>query len=255
MTGPVVAACLVAAAAVVAWPGSERARLRRVFAAARGQSRRRLSPWRFGRDLPAAALVPGSAGWVLAALLVPLLVAAWAAGGPVAAGAAAAYGGVAAMLARDQQRHRRDLTRRRDQLDLVGAAAADLRAGLPVGSAIPDLDAGAALGSRVQAVVTLAERTGAPLAELLERIEADARAADRAGAAAAAQAAGARATAWLLAALPVGGIALGYAIGADPLAILLHTPFGAVCAGGAIALQVAGLTWSRRLVRAGQVAS
>ena len=84
----------------------------------------------------------------------------------------------------------------------------------------------------------LADRTGAPLAELVERIEADARATDRGLAAAAAQAAGARATAWLLAALPLGGIGLGYGIGVDPVAVLLHSTVGGACAIVAIALQV-----------------
>jgi tight adherence protein B len=93
----------------------------------------------------------------------------------------------------------------------------------------------------------LAERTGAPLAELVERIEADARAMDRALASAAAQAAGVRATARLLTGLPVGGIALGYGIGVDPLDVLLHTPVGAGCAVAAIGLQLAGLLWSERL--------
>jgi tight adherence protein B len=98
------------------------------------------------------------------------------------------------------------------------------------------------------AVWRLAERTGAPAADLVERIEADARAADRAGASAAAQAAGAQATAMLLAALPLGGIGLGYSIGTDPLEILLHTRAGAACAVGAVLLQCAGLWWADRLV-------
>ncbi|WP_238359227.1 MULTISPECIES: type II secretion system F family protein [Micromonospora] len=102
-------------------------------------------------------------------------------------------------------------------------------------------------GQLAQAAVRLADRTGAPLADLIERIEADARSADRAVAAAAAQAAGARATAWLLAALPLGGIALGYGIGTDPLQVLLHTPIGGACAVAAIALQVVGLLWADRL--------
>jgi tight adherence protein B len=97
------------------------------------------------------------------------------------------------------------------------------------------------------AVWRLAEQTGAPAADLVDRIEADARAADRAQASAAAQAAGAQATALLLAALPLGGIALGYAIGADPLQVLLHTPLGAACAAGAVLLQCAGLFWADRL--------
>jgi tight adherence protein B len=100
------------------------------------------------------------------------------------------------------------------------------------------------------AAARLAEQTGAPLAELVERIEADARAMDRARAAAAAQAAGARATGYLLAGLPIGGIALGYGIGVDPLDVLLHTPIGAACAFGAVVLQLAGLAWTERLVGA-----
>ena len=102
-------------------------------------------------------------------------------------------------------------------------------------------------GQLAQAAVRLADRTGAPLADLIERIEADARSADRGMAAAAAQAAGARATAWLLAALPLGGIGLGYGIGVDPLQVLLHTPIGGGCAVAAIALQVVGLLWADRL--------
>ncbi|MFI6227479.1 type II secretion system F family protein [Micromonospora echinospora] len=98
-----------------------------------------------------------------------------------------------------------------------------------------------------RAAIRLADRTGAPLAELVERIEADMRAMDRGLAAAAAQAAGARATAWLLAALPLGGIALGYGIGVDPLRVLLHTPVGAGCAVAATTLQVVGLLWAERL--------
>ncbi|WP_331253129.1 hypothetical protein [Micromonospora echinospora] len=98
-----------------------------------------------------------------------------------------------------------------------------------------------------RAAIRLADRTGAPLAELVERIEADMRVMDRGLAAAAAQAAGARATAWLLAALPLGGIALGYGIGVDPLRVLLHTPVGAGCAVAATALQVVGLLWAERL--------
>jgi tight adherence protein B len=101
------------------------------------------------------------------------------------------------------------------------------------------------------AVWRLAERTGAPVADLVDRIEADGRAADRGRAAAAAHAAGARATALLLAGLPAGGIALGYAIGVDPLRVLLRTPLGAACVAGALILQLGGLAWADRLAGAG----
>jgi hypothetical protein len=103
------------------------------------------------------------------------------------------------------------------------------------------------LAELTAAVWRLAEQTGAPAADLVERIEADARASDRSRATAAAQAAGAQATALLLAALPIGGIALGYGIGVDPLQVLLHTPLGAACAIGATLLQCGGLLWADRL--------
>ncbi|NJP31224.1 hypothetical protein HCJ94_04300 [Micromonospora sp. HSS6-12] len=171
------------------------------------------------------------------------------AGGPVAAFAAAAYGtvGVRALLRREASRHARRA--RKHWLDQLCDLAADLRAGVPVAQAVALSADGAdgSAGSPARAAVHLADRTGAPLAELLERIDVDARSADRGLAAAAAQAAGARATAWLLAALPLGGIGLGYGIGVDPVAVLLHTPVGGGCAVLAVALQVAGLLWAERL--------
>ncbi|GAA3735279.1 hypothetical protein [Micromonospora maritima] len=181
--------------------------------------------------LPLAALLGGGAGMLL--------------GGPVAGLVLAAYGALGARaVLRRRARRAADLVHRRD-LDRLGAAAADLRAGLPVDGVLDD---GPGRSARLaRAAVRLADRTGAPLAELLERVEADARAADRGLASAAAQAAGARATAWLLAALPLGGIGLGYAIGVDPVTVLLHTPVGGGSAVAAVVLQVGGLLWAERL--------
>ena len=199
-------------------------------------------------------------------------------GGPVAAVVAGAYGAAAVRALARRAARRARISRRRELLDHLSSAAADLRAGLPVadalaltgvpaaavaGGPLPATGGGAPrrwgtdaahhpLVSRIQAAVALADRTGAPLADLLERIEADARAADRVGAAVAAQAAGFQATAWLLAGLPAAGLALGYAIAADPLRVLLHTPVGAACAVTAVGLQLAGLGWTRRLMRAAE---
>ncbi|MGC5332080.1 hypothetical protein [Micromonospora sp. DT62] len=189
--------------------------------------------------------------------------------GPVAAVAVGAYGTLAARALLRRKDGRYAVRARRHRLDQLCGLAADLRAGLPVPVAAerltpgpagtdrgsPGGDAGAhderggaqRLDRLARAAVRLADQTGAPLAELLERIEADARSTDRGLAAAEAQAAGARATALLLAALPLGGIGLGYGIGVDPVAVLLHTPVGGACAVVAIALQVAGLFWAERL--------
>ncbi|OON32755.1 MULTISPECIES: type II secretion system F family protein [unclassified Micromonospora] len=171
--------------------------------------------------------------------------------GPVAAVVVGAYGALAVRgLLRRRLVRQAQLARRRS-LDQLCALAADLRAGVPVLTAAASLpvDPAAAdrLGRLARAAVQLADRTGAPLADLLERIEADARATDRGLAAAAAQAAGSRATAWLLAALPLGGIGLGYGVGVDPVAVLLHTPVGGGCAVAAVVLQLAGLFWAERL--------
>lgn len=181
--------------------------------------------------LPVAALLGGGVGFAL--------------GGPVSAVVLAAYGGLGARAVRRRHARRSAEQARRRELDRLCALAADLRAGLPVTLAL--VDGPDRVARLARAAVRLADRTGAPLAELLERVEADARAADRGLAAAAAQAAGARATAWLLAALPFGGIGLGYAIGVDPVAVLLHTPVGGGSAVAAVALQVGGLLWAERL--------
>ncbi|WFE25349.1 hypothetical protein O7623_18320 [Solwaraspora sp. WMMD791] len=180
-------------------------------------------------------------------------------GGPVAAAVAAAYLGLGLRTAAGRAAGKARRDGRVRQVDALAAHAADLRAGLPVQpvtlTAVPADAAATRLAHLSAAAVRLAERTGAPLADLIERIEADARAVDRSRDAVAAQAAGAQMTAWLLAALPVGGLALGYSIGVDPLAVLLRTPTGAGCALAAVALQVAGLAWTERLNRAPEATS
>jgi Flp pilus assembly protein TadB len=169
-------------------------------------------------------------------------------GSPAAGLIAAGYTLLAQSLWHDLRTARRDTARREDALDLIAAIAAELRAG-GAGTVllVPDDE----LDRAVAGARRLADTTGAPLADLLERLEAQCRAADRADAAAQAQAAGAQLTAVLLAALPLGGVGLGHLIGADALGILLHTPIGLACASGAAVLQAAGLAWPRRLQRGG----
>jgi tight adherence protein B len=258
------AALLLAGAAVVAaWPA------RRVM----GRLHRRrfslptVDPARLRGLLRAVAERRPKRAWGALVALAALIGA--MAGGPVAALLAVAYGALSARSAGRRSARRRAAASRARSLDDLSALAADLRAGLTiapagaatiaVGGAGSDPAGSAAggvgvappdgrIGELTSAVWRLAERTGAPAADLVERLEADARAADRSRAGADAQAAGARSTALLLAVLPVGGIALGYGIGTDPLRVLLHTPIGAACAIGAALLQCAGLVWTDRLV-------
>ncbi len=248
MTAPwwwAAALLLVLAAVTVGWPA--RQALHRLHGPAPARVRPIDPAWLRSRATEIADRRPRrlvSAGSAVAAGIGLVL------GGWVAAVVAAVY---AALVLRGfvrRVRRRRAAVARSRSLDDLCSLSADLRAGLPPAAVArgAGVDADPRIADLTAAVWRLAERTGAPAADLVERIEADARAADRAAASAAAQAAGAQATAMLLAALPAGGIALGYSIGADPLRILLHTGLGAACAVGAVLLQGAGLLWADRLV-------
>lgn len=243
------AVLLVGAAVAAAWPAG--AAIRRLHG--REEARR----WAWPTVDLARIRTRGEAfveRWPRRAMGVSALVAAvpgWLVAGPIAGFVLAAYGALAARAAVRRAGRSRNAAARARSLDVLAALAADLRVGLAGSSARENVVASPLMDARLAelaaAVWRLAERTGAPAADLVERIEADARAADRSRAGAAAEAAGAQATALLLAALPIGGIALGYAIGVDPLQVLLHTPLGAACAAAAVVLQCAGLLWADRL--------
>jgi tight adherence protein B len=169
-------------------------------------------------------------------------------GGPVAAVVGAAYLVMVVRAVLRATARRSAAAVRSSSLDDLCSLAGELRAGLPPAArGGTEKLADSRLADLTAAVWRLAERTGAPAADLVERIEHDARAADRALASARAQAAGAQMTALLLAALPLAGIGLGYSIGADPLQVLFGTKLGAACALSAVTLQVAGLLWCDRM--------
>lgn len=95
---------------------------------------------------------------------------------------------------------------------------------------------------------------GAGLAAGLDRLEGALRSERRRREELRAQLAGAWSTVAVLALLPVLGLGLGAALGADPLAVLLHTPAGLVCLVVGGVLEAAGLCWAGRIVRAGETA-
>ncbi|MFI2237952.1 type II secretion system F family protein [Streptomyces chrestomyceticus] len=67
-----------------------------------------------------------------------------------------------------------------------------------------------------------------------------------------AQLAGPRATALMLALLPAGGLAMGSALGADPLRVLLHTPAGWACLLVGGLLEWCGIVWTARIIAAAE---
>lgn len=90
---------------------------------------------------------------------------------------------------------------------------------------------------------------GAGLAAGLDRLEAALRAERDQRADLRAQLAGPRATVVMLAGLPVLGLLLGAALGADPLHVLLHTGPGLGCLLVGGVLEGVGMWWALRIVR------
>jgi tight adherence protein B len=93
-----------------------------------------------------------------------------------------------------------------------------------------------------------AEQTGAPLAVLLENYAGHLQHTLDGAAARRTALAGPRATTTLLTWLPIFGLGLGIAMGADPLGILLGTPAGWAILAVGLGLLAAGRLWSQRLV-------
>ncbi|HEX4786909.1 MAG TPA: hypothetical protein VH372_00500, partial [Actinospica sp.] len=95
-----------------------------------------------------------------------------------------------------------------------------------------------------------AERHGLALADAVGGIEEGLRAEHSRLRAAEVELAGIRATILLLAALPALGLALGLALGADPLGTLLHHSVGQIGLVLGVVLDLAGLLWTDHLVAA-----
>jgi len=99
------------------------------------------------------------------------------------------------------------------------------------------------------AVWAAAEDSGAPMGEAVGRLAQAARAARARRGEAAAELAGPAASARLLAALPVLGLALGAGLGAQPLTFLTEPGWGRVVLAAGVALDALGLWWVGRLAR------
>lgn len=173
---------------------------------------------------------------------------------------------------------RRKAARRQAVIEAVGSWAAELRAGQAplVGLArafgdtrfIPRALAASAWGGDVALALradaqslddatlrglaacwAVASDTGAGLADSLDRLAASARHEEDIRVQLQAHLAAPRATARMLAGLPVLGLLLGMGLGGDPLAWLLSTVPGLACVIGGVGLTAAGLWWTARIAR------
>ncbi len=122
---------------------------------------------------------------------------------------------------------------------LGGDVTQALRQGPP--TAVPEVVAG------LSACWKVCAGTGSGLAAAVERLADGLRARDDARRAVEAELAGPRATAGLLAVLPLAGIGLAAGLGARPVHVLLHTTVGAGCLVLGVVLDLLGLLWSRRI--------
>lgn len=204
--------------------------------------------WAFGGG--ARLVMVGVAGWVGLAL-VRRLVVGW--------------------------RHRKSRrVRQKLVIAVCDGLSAELRGGLPTSTAVcracdddSDLDpivAAALLGGDVAgafracaelpgadglraiaAAWEVAGSSGAALAGVLERVAHGLRCDDEARAEVHAALGPPRATAKMLAVLPLFGLALGGSIGADPAHFLLATAWGLGCLAGGVMLALLGVWWVERL--------
>ncbi|MEU0946433.1 type II secretion system F family protein [Streptomyces canus] len=137
----------------------------------------------------------------------------------------------------------------------LGETQAAVLAAARFGGDVPGALTAAARGPGAEGLLGLAAcwrvavDQGAGLAAGLERLEGALRAERDQRADLRAQLAGARSTAWMLAALPVLGLGLGTALGADPLRVLLHTGSGLGCLLVGGLLEGVGMWWATRIVR------
>lgn len=181
-------------------------------------------------------------------------------------------GAMASRTGRAVLRRRRTGAGTGDAVVVVTQVAALLRSGLPPGRAwdavgvrcdpqgVPETgDAARVLGAprvvpAVVAGVRLALEVGAPLAAVLDDVVEATLAEDAARVARETALAGPRATARVLAWLPGAGLLLGFALGADPVGVLLGGGIGTLALLGAGVLVLVGRRWTGALVRAARAA-
>jgi tight adherence protein B len=226
-----------------------------------------------GRQLLISAVVVGSVCWLLT-------------GGGIVVAAVAAGAVTVAALARRVSRNWSGRKQRRERqlavIELCDSLSAEMRGGLPADRAVSR-----ACGHRAewQALVTTAQlggdvaealraaavlpgadglravaaswqvatRSGAGLAVVLERTAAGLRTDDEARSEVVASLGPPRATAKMLAVLPVFGLALGSSMGARPVDFLLHTGAGLACLLVGVTLAGLGVAWVEKLASSAEV--
>jgi tight adherence protein B len=133
------------------------------------------------------------------------------------------------------------------------ARAADLGGDVPAALRAATDVTGAELLDELAGAWLVAERSGAPLARVLDRLEETARGDLEIEREVESGLAPARATGRLMAVLPVFGLALGSGMGGDPVAILTGTFPGVLCLAAGCGLACAGVAWVEHIAASAEV--
>ncbi|GAA4677050.1 type II secretion system F family protein [Frondihabitans cladoniiphilus] len=142
-------------------------------------------------------------------------------------------------------RHLAQVTEPPRLAERLTAVAAALERGSPGAEALADGDAE---WRQIAAAWHVAEVSGAPLGPCLRAIAEACRSTDQARRDADVALSGPIATARVVLALPLVGLLLGVVLGLDTVPVLVGTPVGWACLGGAAALIVAARRWNSDLV-------
>jgi tight adherence protein B len=134
-------------------------------------------------------------------------------------------------------------------LNLLDGAASASRLGGDVAGALraSSRQPGAEALEELASAWEVSERSGAPMARVLERLGDGMRDEREAQREVMAGLGPARATARLMAVLPVFGVGLGMSMGARPLDVLIGTVAGSLCLAAGTALACAGVWWVDRI--------
>ncbi len=234
-------------------------------------------------DLPRARLA--IRGWLVLPLGlaagVSVLTVATSTAHVIVAATVGAVGWFAVRQMRAERVRRTAQARRQAVTEAVGLMAAELRAGiLPqqvLSGLAPDFaflsaaSRAAELGGDVSSALRresaapghellaelasawlVADRAGAPLSRVLDRLEVSARDDREIEREVQAGVAPARATGRLMAVLPVVGLTLGSGAGSDPVELLTATVPGALCLAAGSAFACAGVAWVNRIAAAAE---
>lgn len=129
----------------------------------------------------------------------------------------------------------------------LALGAARLGGDVPAALRRDAVDQGLPVLRLLAALWTVGEGSGAGLAESVDRLAACEASNENVRRELASELAGPKATAKVLAALPIVGLVMGAGLGGDPIGWLLTPPIGPLVLAAGIALECTGLWWTARL--------